>query len=496
MSRFLGCLTACLCLTACAEGPDELSQRSPDLIEVTRGPLRVSVREGGTLEAVRSEVMRSQVEGRNEIIELVEEGSYVTEGQIVCVLDSGELEDEVLEQEITVDKARSQLAQAQEDYRIQEKVNLESLKQAETDRDLAVRAYEAYEKGTLPLQRKRLESALTVAREELKRAETELKASQRLFDGEIIPKTQLEADELGHKKAVERVTIANKDLVHFNEFTAKDELQKLGSELEVKKIAHARVVQQCNSELTQVQDLVDTRLKNLKLEETEFEKLRQMLTDCTVRSPTSGLVVYARRRGWDKERPISLGRRVYERERLLLIPDLSSMVVQLNIHESSVKRVKKGQRVWVTVDALPGQRFPGTVEQIALVPSSKSSWMNPDLKVYEADVTLDEEVEGIRPGMHAQVEILVSAAQSVLQVPVQCVLQSGARSFVYLAQGEGVVLQEIEVGPNNQRAVEIVSGLEAGDLVYLSPPEGAPPLPGPESREFLPPVDVVTENGG
>ena len=454
------------------------------------------MREGGTIEAERSVVMRSRVEGKNSIIELVPEGTYVTEGQVVCRLESGELEEEVLEQEIRVDKALSVHAQARENHAIQGKLNLEALTGGKTKLELAQRAYEAYRNGQLPLERKKLESGLTVSREELKRALTEFEASQRLFDRQIIPKTQLEADELGHKKAVERVGIAEKNLAHFNAFTSNDELQKLLSAFEVATIAHTRVTQQCNSEMAQVQDLIETATKNLALEQEQFNKLKQMLKDCTIESRASGLIVYARRRGWDKEEPIKLGRRVYERERLLLIPDLSSMVVQFNIHESSVKRVAKGQPVSITIDALPGERFVGRVQRVALVPSSKSSWMNPDLKVYEADVVLDHVVDGARPGMHAQVDILVADYQAVLQIPVQCVFQGGARSFVYLESGSGVELREIGVGVNNQSAVEVVSGLVEGDRVHLSVPEGAPPVPGPEPRPFLRAADVAAENGG
>ena len=483
-------------LPACAGDASDGASNQPPLIVASRGPLRVSVREGGTLEAGRSVVMRSRVEGRNAIIALVPEGTYVTEGQVVCELDSGELADEVRQQETAVDKALSVNAQARGDLAIQEKLNQESLKTAETTLELAERGYQAYRDGALPLERKRLESGLTVAREELKRAQTEFQASERLFSREIIPKTHLEADELGQKKAVERVIIAEKNLAHFNAFTSNDELQKLQSAFEVAAIAHTRVLQQCSSEMAQVRDRHETAGKNLKIEQEQFNKLKAMLADCTIEAEASGLIVYARRRGWDKEEPIKLGRRVYERERLLLIPDLESMEVEFNIHESSVKRVAEGQQVWITVDALPGERFGGSVNRVALVPSSKSSWMNPDLKVYEADVKFNHMVDGVRPGMHAQVEILVADYENELLVPVECVFQSGSRSFVYMETGGDASLREIQVGANNQQLVQVVSGLEEGDRIYLFAPDGAPPVPGPEPRPFLPPSDVATENGG
>lgn len=493
--RLATCATLGLLLAACADAEETTTQEAAT-VAVRRGPLRLVVREGGTLVSPNPVVIKTHAYKKREIIELVDEGSYVTKGQVVCRLQSDDLEDALVKYERRVDRARSNLRQAEENYAIRQKLNLEALKAAETKLLLAQRAHDAYLEGTMPLERKRLESALTVAREELKRAETEHEASKRLHAREIIPQTQLEADELGRKKALERVVIAEGNLSHFNDFASRDEVKRLRSTLDVATIAHERTKQECRSQLAQVRDLLETRQKNLANELEIHGKVVKHIGYCTIRSPADGLIVYARRRGWDKEEPISLGRWVWQGETLLRIPDLSTMAVELDIHESQVKRITKGQRATVSVDALPGQSFPGTVKRVAPVPSSKSSWMNPDLKVYEADVALDHAVDGIRPGMHADVEILISDEQDVLQIPVEAVLQSGAQSYVYVAGGSTPELRQIGVGPNNQRAVEVVQGLQEGERVYLAPPQGAPPIPGPEARAFLRPAGAMTENGG
>ena len=487
-------LALAVLLPACADGSSEDASSDAELVAAKRGSLRISVREGGDLESGKPVTVRSEVEGRNAIIELVEEGTFIEKDQVVCKLDSAGLEDKVQEQELTVDKAKSDVAQAGEDYAIQEKTNLESMKSAETTKVLAKRAFQAYRDGSLPLERKRLESELTLSREELKRAQTEYEASKRLFVKQIIPKTQVEADELGEKKATEKVTISEKNLVHFNAFTCKDELKKLNSDWEVSEIAYERVKQQCSSNLMQAQDILDTKKKNLRLEVEQFTKLKGQLKNCVIRSPRAGLVVYAReRQRHGQSEPIALGKEIRERERIVQIPDLTNMVVQLDIHESSVKKVKRGQRTWITVDALPGKVFPGTVLRVGLVPSSQSSWMNPDLKVYEADVKLEETADGIKPGMHAQVEILVEQLTDVLQIPLQCVAQSGSRTFVYISQGDEVELREVEVGLNNQSFVHVKSGVKEGEFVYLSRPDDAPALPKPEGNVFMPATEMAPD---
>ena len=84
----------------------------------------------------------------------------------------------------------------------------------------------------------------------------------------------------------------------------------------------------------------------------------------------------------------------------------------------------------------------------------------------------------------------------VLQVPVEAVVLSGSSYFVYVADGGRAVLRAIEIGPNNETAVEVLSGLQEGEHVYLSPPDGAPPVPQPQPRAFLPPIASESDIGG
>jgi len=474
-----------LVLSGCGLDDSSRDGANSEVVAVTRGALRISVNEGGELASENPVVVRSRVEGRVSIIELVDEGTLVEKDDLLARLDSAELEDKGTNQQIVVDKARSDLAQAEENRAIQEKLNEEKLKEADTKLLLATRAHKGYIQGTLPLEEKRLRSQLTIAEEELKRAETEAGASQRLFEKDIIPKTELDADLLGKKKAVEKVDIAKRDMAQFLTWSSKDEIKKLETDVVVKTIALARVRQECSSEEKQKKDLVETGKSNLKLEMEQLVKYTEQLALCEIRAPSSGLVVYAReRRRHGSDEPIALGKTVHERERIVVIPDLTNMVVELDIHESSVKKVQRGQRAWVKVDALPGEVFPAVVTRVSLVPSSQSSWMNPDLKVYETTIRLDRGGDGMKPGMHAQVEILVDEIRDARQIPLQCVMQSGSRTFVYVKDGGKIELREVEVGLNNQTFVHVKKGLEDGELVFLTRPESGPALPEPEEQEF------------
>jgi HlyD family secretion protein len=494
-------------LASCGGEGDDVTAEAAETIEVKQGPLRISVKEGGDLESGRPVSVRSQVEGRTTIIELIEEGSHVIEGQLLCRLDSSALEDNLNRQQIELDRATSDLSQAEESLAIQEKANNEDTTSATSDLELARNALQAYIEGTKPLEIKKLQSGLTVAEEELKRAETEEASSKRLFEKEIISKSDWDADILRKKKAFESVEIAKAQLAQFMTWTAGDEIKRLETSVAVKEMALDRVKQQCDSNRRQKEDIVQLRKRNLLQEQERFEKLQKQLEWCIIKAPKAGLVVYGRSsRGRGQDEPISLGKEVRESEEIIQMPDLTNMVVEVDIHESSIKKVQRGQRAWITVDALPGTTFQGSVSHVSLVPSTESSWTNPDLKVYRTVVRLEGPLDDdLKPGMHAQVEILVAEIPDAISIPLQCVAQSGSKSFVYVKKGDQVDLREIILGLNNESAVHVTSNLEAGELVYLSKPKGAPELPRPEKREFLssdtpandgPGPDVPPFNGG
>ena len=89
--------------------------------------------------------------------------------------------------------------------------------------------------------------------------------------------------------------------------------------------------------------------------------------------------------------------------------------------------------------------------------------------MYETVVTIDDEVEQLKPGMTAMVEIHIDKVEDVLTVPVQAVQQKEKETFLYVERGGRVERQDIEVGRTNDKFVEIKTGLGEGDRVVLNP---------------------------
>jgi multidrug efflux pump subunit AcrA (membrane-fusion protein) len=146
------------------------------------------------------------------------------------------------------------------------------------------------------------------------------------------------------------------------------------------------------------------------------------------------------------------------------------MGVELRVHEAFVNMVMPGQPVSVTVEAFPDTPFYGKVNKVAPLPDPQHGWFDPGVKVYTTQVTIDGSHEILKPGMSAKVEILAEHLHDVLIVPVQVVANRSGRKVCYIATGGDPEEREVVTGAFNDTFVEIVSGLEAGEEVLLSPP--------------------------
>jgi multidrug efflux pump subunit AcrA (membrane-fusion protein) len=133
--------------------------------------------------------------------------------------------------------------------------------------------------------------------------------------------------------------------------------------------------------------------------------------------------------------------------------------------------VAAGQFVKVSIDAFPDVELFGEVIKVAVVADSANAFMNPDLKVYPTTIRIDGEHDWLRPGMSAEVEILVDSLEDVVYVPLQAVTYYDDQRVVYVKRGGRAERRVVEVGTFSEQFIEISSGLQQGEDVLLLPPQ-------------------------
>ena len=211
---------------------------------------------------------------------------------------------------------------------------------------------------------------------------------------------------------------------------------------------------------------LDSQIKNAELSlqsaELSLQSTRDQLENYTITSPISGMVIEKNYKAGDNLDASSAAAGY-----LAVIYDMSGLSFTMNIDELYIGQIAVGQEVRITTKALEGQEFTGHVSKINI----NGTTMN-GVTTYPVTVEIDDAGD-LLPGMNISAEILVEHAEHVLSVPVEMV---GRGNVVQVLPADAydkdgnpdysrLVETPVELGRNDDRYIEILSGLNEGDTV-------------------------------
>ena len=182
-------------------------------------------------------------------------------------------------------------------------------------------------------------------------------------------------------------------------------------------------------------------------------------------------------------RPVSVGQAVSgatgfnSGTEVFTIANLTDLIISSHINQADVTRLKVGQAVTVSVEAVPGLKLVGNVDRIA----PQATFRN-GIKGYATRIILKNAEAAVRPGMTANLSIPLVSVGNVLAVPLAAVFNDQADRFVYVKTAEATFERRtVELGVADYEFVAITKGLNAGEVVSLIAPKGEsspPPAAG------------------
>ncbi len=443
---------------------------------VKRGPLRISVTESGTIQAREQIILKSEVEGRTTILFLVDEGTRVEKGELLVELDSSQLLDAKIDQEIRVQNAEAAFIRARENLAVVENQAQSDIDEAELALEFAELDLKKYLEGEYQNKRKEKESEITLAKEELQVAEEKLDWSQKLFEKEYISRTELQIDQLSVEKRRLDLELSQNSLRLLEDFEHPRDLAQKESDVKQAKMALERTNRKAKADVVQAEADLRAKESEFERQKDKLKKIEEQIVKTKIYAPADGLVIYAtsaKTQHWrGNEEPLDEGREVREREELIYLPTASAVKAEVKIHEASLEKIKVGLPVRVTVDALAGRTFTGRVAKIAPLPDAQMIWLNPDLKVYNAEIYLDGEGDYLRTGMSCSAEIIIEEYKDAIYIPVQAVIRVAGEPTAYLWDGRDFEPRTVEVGLDNNRMMRVLGGVKEGEVVLLAPPLG------------------------
>jgi len=472
-----------------------------------RGDLVISVSTSGNIKARSSVDIKSEVEGRTTIISIVPEGTYITgedvkNGKVLVELESSDLTERLTRDEIAFAGTEASYTEAQEAYKIQVKQNKSDIANGEMELRFAMMDLQKYLGETLaeglinndgdngdPIteiaglidspklegqgrqELRRLKADIDLAEERLARANDTLSWTKKLYEKEYVSQNDLKADQLDVNQRQIALEQAKTSDVLFRRYEFPKEAAKCYGDYREAERELDRILARTRSKLAQAQAHRRSQEATYNLQKDRLEKLKKQIKACTIRAPAVGLVAYGSSDDWRRRQrsPIEIGETVHHRQKILQIPNTSQMAVDVEVHEVSVDKVRPGQKARITVDAFPDKMFVGEVLTVAPLPTPQR-WINPDLKVYSTEVSIEGTHKSLRPGMSAKVEIIVAELHDVINIPVQAVANRNGSKVCYVADSGEPRQQKVKTGQFNETFIEIISGLKTGQKVLLNPP--------------------------
>lgn len=428
--------------------------------------LEIVLKLNGDLQAVESTDIASTVEGSTTIVEIVKEGTFVHKGDVLIVLDSADIRQRIEDTTLDLQKAENDVVTARELREIQLSKNAADLEAADVAVRLAQLDLRQYLEGTYPQSLADAKTTLEMARITLKNREEELAQSRSLFAKGFVTATEIKKSELELTNARNAVAKAETALVVLTQYTHEMNLASKKNALAQAEQRLIRTRRENASNLSQRDAELRAKEQALELIKRRMERLQRQLAGCTIKAPDDGMVVYATSGDRNAQNLIQEGATVRERQALLRLPDTSRMKVVVRLNESQVPKVRENLRATVNVVGVP-RPLSGRVSRISVLADSGSRWWNPDSKEFPVDITLDSTPPGLKPGMGAQVEILVDRVEQAVTVPLGAVYSAGRDTYVFLPQGGEMVPRKIQLGRANDTHAQVVSGLQPGETVKL-----------------------------
>ena len=515
--------------------PREASTKSATT-KAKEGPLVVTSTESGTLESKEKTVIANELEWSVIIKSVKEEGELVKQGELVVEFECKELIDAIEDKELEIENAQMDLEQARKKRTMATKDNQNLVVQSENALKTAGENKARYTKesksdvakaeevvklaeealarylnkgGKWENDQKDADTAIELDRAQLALEEEKLAFKKKVNSNPELESpysdTELERDEITVEQLKDKLqkSIAAKELlIKYDHPNQKRQLEEdvkqakldlsilvdyaIPQEMRLRDAAvtqarlaldKAKINQEAGLKWSEIE--IKGKEKVLRKKQEKLEELLEQKEKLTVTAERDGLVIYNVTRGeHGVVIQIKEGAKINPRQRLIEIPDMTTLQVKTIIFESKNRYVRikdeghPGTEALVTLDSLPNRELQGRVVRKSTLPKIHGhDWMRTGARVYELYLDVDWNSAGLlvgqqlKPGMKCNVDVILERIDDALLIPITAVYSKGDRYYCTgIVDGRGVE-REIMIGKMNDRYVQVLSGLEPGDVV-------------------------------
>ncbi len=447
-------------------GSGQADSNTAAIHKVQRRTIEDRVVERGTVESQNTVYGKCELPGwQNKIVSIKPEGTLVKKGEVVAQLEAEEVDKMISEKEVQLNEASGKLEQAKQELDIQLNKGESDIAAAELELKLADLDWEKYKDGDFKAEQSDLERAIKEAQAQLEKVRDERYNVESLVKKGYRSPQQLREFQLREDSFQFQVERDERKLEVLQTYDYK----RKSTEFQAKAIEAKRKLERtkttANAERLKSEAAVENSKNSVALYEQQLQEQKSIKDKCTMIAAQDGTVAYANERWYDPSERIREGTTVRSQQDIYYLPDMNNMQVKATIHESVVDRIHVGQKATIRLDAFSDLKLAGTVSYVSELASSSYS----DAKNYDAKIVIEKIPDdmAVKPGMTAEVDILVGTYENVVAVPIGAITEHFQRTFVYVMSGNQAERRAVKTGRMTHSFVEIVEGLSPDEVVAL-----------------------------
>jgi multidrug efflux pump subunit AcrA (membrane-fusion protein) len=411
------------------------------------------------------------------ILWVIEDGSSVRRGEVLVRLDDSALREDLRTQQVALDIAKADWIAAQENYKIVTLQNQGDILQADQAFEISGMDLQKYVHGDFQQARMDLEEQIHTAESTLTQWREHAAWSMNMLRKGFMTENQARSDryqaqsaELNLKNLREQLRVLSSYTKQRNITDLEGKRQEAGITRRLARKAARGKEKQANADCLTKKDICQVLQRRC-------QEIEQEISKCTITAPHDGEVYYwasrQSRYGMGSQQSIvAQGEPVWEGEKLMRVANLTKLQVTIPVIEALVTRLHPGTEALVRFPGLPKQVFHAHVKNIGNVPAYLNGRWDGVL-VYSVLLGIDEYSTALKPTMTADVTVeLDHSSTPQLTIPKPAVVHTidqGPHGTCYVLTPDGPEQRDILIGQCVEDKVEILTGLQAGEEVVLSP---------------------------
>lgn len=228
--------------------------------------------------------------------------------------------------------------------------------------------------------------------------------------------------------------------------------------------------QKLKSDRTQSQATIQSEIEASGKAAYDVQRAERALAKMTLLAPLDGMISLVSVWHPQGESPFKPGDRAWPGAPIAELPDVSSLQISARVEETERGRLAGQQTVVVHMDAIADREFSGKIAQIGTIATSDFSGGWPFPRNFDLAIALDQIDARLKPGMSAQLTVIVNKIPNALTIPIQASFQKSGQTIAYVWAGSKFRERVIEVGRRSGDRLLVVNGLRPDDRVALADP--------------------------